>query len=379
MGEVFFILAVLVLFNLYRKGRINIVLLTFLNISALLFSNSVLFFIAGAYIFEFFDSLFTKDKSRTIKTFFAGACVLLFFAAYYLWWLAPVAGSEIMVDSWQNSAFRFFPPGLGHFKRNINLILDLVDRRQYIFLVFALIGFILSIFSKNKTTIIVGISLFLFLLASNFGKAPVVDRLCLFIYVFIVIYAVVCLDAVSFTANAGLSTAAVLMLCCFLVLTNYHFVDYRNYSVESNEANPLIAYVEAHIKPDEYLFSDIRSNFVVKYKTGYSDKIGDAEYSNIIYGQNRYFWNGENVDRYKAAGEKLFPWNILWDYGRDADYPNEIEEVIRRKRVYLIFSHLNSPNPREMTDYGLAKLREAGKLTEIMNVHDTYLYYFKAF
>jgi hypothetical protein len=379
MGEVFFILAVLVLFNSYQQRQINIVFLTFFNISVLLFSNSVLFFIAGVYIFCFFDSLFAKDRKETIRIFLAGSCVILLFTAYYLWWLAPVAKSGVMANSWRNSAFRLFPFSLAYFKRNINLILDLVDKRQYIFLIFSAIGFFLSILSMNKTTIIVGISLSLFLIASNFGMAPIVDRLCLFVYVFIVIYTVVCVNAIDFSVNQNISIMAVLILCCFLVLANYNFVSYRNDFVWSNETNPLIEYVQVRIKDNEYLFSDVRSNFVIKYKTKYSDRIGNVENENIIYGQNRYDWNGENIDRYKATEEQLYPWNILWDYGRDANYPNEIEEVVRHKKVYLIFSHLNSPSPQEMIGYGLGKLREAGKLTEILNVHDTYLYYFEAF
>jgi hypothetical protein len=379
MGEVFFILTVLVLFNLYHQRRINIVFLTLFNISFLLFSNSVLFFIAGVYIFVFFDSLFERNKKELIRISLAGSCIVLLFAAYYLWWLAPVARSGVMANSWRNSAFRFFPLGLTHFKRNINLILNLVDKRQYIFLIFGTVGFFLSVLSGNKTTIIVGISLFLFLIASNFEMAPIVDRLCLFVYVFIVIYTVVCVNAIDFSVNRNISIMAVLMLCCFLVLANYNFVSYRNDFVWSNEANPLIEYVQTHIKDNEYLFSDVRSTFVVKYKTKYSDRIGDVKNSNIIYGQNRYDWNGENVDRYNATEEQLYAWNILWDYGKDADYPNEIEEVVKHKKVYLIFSHLNSPNPREMIGYGLNRLREAGRLTELMNVHDTYLYYFELF
>jgi hypothetical protein len=379
MGEVFFILAALVLFNLYREKRITIVLLTLFNIFALLFSNTVLFFVAGIYIFEFFAAFFSRDKNNPVKIFLAGSCVLLVFFVYYLWWLAPMARSGAMTDWWGDSAFRFFPFSLAQLKKNARLILDLVGKRQCIFLVFAMIGFLLSLFSKNRTTIVMGVSLFLFLAASNLGRAPIVDRLCLFVYAIIAIYITVFIDAINFSVNPNLSAVAVFLLCCFLLLANYNFIGYRNYSVESNDVNPLIEYVRTHIKDDEYLFSDIRSNFVVKYKTKYSDKIGNVENSNVIYGQNRYDWNGENVDRYKATEEQLYSWNILWDYGRDADYPNEIEEVIKHRKVYLIFSHLNSPNPQEMTRYGLNKLREAGQLTEILNVHNTYLYYFAAF
>jgi hypothetical protein len=142
-----------------------------------------------------------------------------------------------------------------------------------------------------------------------------------------------------------------------------------------NEANPLIKYVEENIRDDEYFYSHIRSNFVVRYKTGYTNKAGDGLRENIIYGQNVFDWMGVEFERGAAPD---YPWDIVWDFGPDGIYPNELDRVIGAKKCYIIFSQTNTPDFDTMTRYGLDRLRDAGTLTRIMDVHGTYLYYFQA-
>jgi hypothetical protein len=133
----------------------------------------------------------------------------------------------------------------------------------------------------------------------------------------------------------------------------------------------VIKYIEENITAEEYLYSYISSNFVVRYKTGYIDKIGNTNHRNIIYGQNVFDWKGIVFDRNTTPD---YPWNIQWDLGKNGVYPNEITRVKEAGKCYILFSHINVTD----FEYGLDKLREAGTVTLMMNILDTYLYYFRA-
>jgi hypothetical protein len=377
MGEVFFILAVLVLYHFYREKKVNITAMTVSFAIFLLFANSSLFFIAPVYIIEFFEKLIKKDRELW-KIVLSGCVVLAFFLLYYSWWLMPVAKNELMIKHWENRFLRF-PASMENIKHDINLVKYLLKepRRLIWALELCLLGFVVSLLEKNRTTIVAGLAVLLIVTASMFKSMPMEERLNLYMYVLIVLYMIVCLANIRINGNKFLSKFVPVIIGCLLIAKNMNFVNFTHDFRIENEVNPLIEYAGEHIKDDEYLYSHIRSNFVVKYKTGYTGRIGnDGEgKENIIYGQNVFDWMGAAFDRTAVPG---YPWDILWDFGRDGVYPNEIDRVIEAGKCYIIFSQTNTPDFEAMTSYGLDRLGRAGSLTRLMNVHDTYLYYFQA-
>jgi hypothetical protein len=217
-------------------------------------------------------------------------------------------------------------------------------------------------------------------MASLLKKIPLTDRLNLYIYVLIIVYIIVFLENIQIGKTVFFSKLVPVLTGCFLIAgnilsKNMNFINFINDSSGGSEVNPLIKHVEKTIAADEYFYSYIRANFVVRYKTGYTNRIGNTSSQNIIYGQNSFDWMGVEFDR---AAVPDVPWDIQWDYGKDGVYPNEITRVVDAGKCWILFAQTNSPDFEQMTRYGLDKLREQGTVTQVMNVHDTYLYYFQA-
>jgi hypothetical protein len=334
-------------------------MVSFIYFIVLLFSSPALFFVAAVFIVEFITTLIKKDRKLIVKTVTAGIIVLAFFITYYIWWLMPVAENNDMVTYWENNRFRLFAFRPGHIITNISLVIHLFGRKNCLYLPFAAVGFIISIIKKNKITYAVGAAALLLLTASNLEKYPMTDRLWLFAHVITVLYMIVGLDSMKsvalqfHTEKTGMTNRPFTYLAVFLgfffVIYNGNFVSYLDEGLYQNgeEANPLIEYVRSHIQDDEYLYSYTHANFVLKFKNGYdTERIGNVSENNIIYGKP--VWTDETI------------------------LNDDLNKVVNAKKSYLLFSHVFP----ERTDTFINKLKTLGRLEEVLNFHDTPLYYF---
>jgi hypothetical protein len=117
------------------------------------------------------------------------------------------------------------------------------------------------------------------------------------------------------------------------------------------EINPLISYVQRNIKGDEKLYVHPHAQLGFGFMNGYNTtKIGECMDDNIIYGID-YYWNQGSLE-------------------------NDLQSILASRKTYLIFQELWWG--WLLIDEGcLSVLRNYGTLTEVMNVHDTPLYYFE--
>jgi hypothetical protein len=361
MGDAFFVILVLFTYHSYMRGKLKLPLLAGVYCVTLLFSSPALFFIASVFIVEFFNALIQKDGKCVIKTMAAGIVVLACFVVYYLLWLRPVATADIMVDYWKNNRFSFFAMSKEQIKNNVKIIYYMMGKRNCLYLPFACIGFLFALLKKDKISIVVGFSALLLLVASNLEKYPIVDRLYLFFPVLNIIYMAFCFDMLKTIQLNDIKIPVkygIPPLALIFVALNLNFIGFAGNSLylKTEEANPLIEYVQNTIKDDEYLYSYVHANFVLKFRNGYdTSRIGDVSQDNIIYGQRIWmddpFWE-----------------NISFEFDED------LNRIVNAKKCYLLLYH-HSP---ERTERFITQLRMLGNLEEVLSVHDTQLYYFTA-
>jgi hypothetical protein len=274
-------------------------------------------------------------------------------------WLEPAVGG--MLNYWENgenSAYFFsFPLNSDAIWYNIKLLKSLFGREMRRYIPFAAIGLILSVANKNKISFAVGASLIIVFIASSIHRWIIIRRVCLFVYVLVVMYMFICFSANFFSRfDRGIFKVKYI----FLIITAVFIWKNRDFQqfagdkayLLAEEANPLIAYIQECISDGEYAYIYHNAIWVVKYKNGYqSNRIGNVKYDNIIYGRNPYEWEIHNKDNVR----------------------NEIDRIIAAKRAYLLFYHYRNGGG---IDKGLANLAAAGYLHKVGEFYQTPLYYF---
>ena len=371
MGDAFWVVLLLYLYHLYRTTKIKTVFFTVLCCIALLFSSPVVFFAASIGIVEFISAIRAKNKKHLFRILFFGAAVSGVFIANYILWLMPVAKNPSMIDYWKQHRFNILPLSIRQLFINVWLIYSIMYLPSFIFTtcytLLALAGLIISIRKKNKISFVVGLSGFLLLIASNFEKYPLVNRLNLFVYVLAIMYMSIFLDMIrSITINikSGLISrfnlnikpiSLGLLFILWFIWINKTYIAFTVDGVYrfSEEANPLIEYVQKNIKEDESLYVYESSRHIVRYKNGYtSNRIGNAAGDNIIWGGERINGSKENQDSIK-----------------------EFQLIVESKKCYLLFSHIGG---NDAIQRGMEQLQQFGDIREVMIFQGTPLYYFMA-
>jgi len=377
MGDAFFVTAILLLYHLYRSRKIKLPVLTAACCLVLLFSSPALFFIASVFICEFVFAIIEKDKGRIIKTVCAGVIVLAFFLAYYVWWLMPVAESDLMINFWEKSYFSIWPLNSSVLKQDIGLVYNTLGKRGCIYFVFAFAGLIVSLIRKDKISFVTGCSIVLLFAASCVRKYPMSSRLWLFIFVLEILYMAVCFDSVKailLTSECLPLKGVFAFIAVILVVYNLNFITFAGNGLyfAHLEANPLIAYLQKNIGDDEYAYIYPTARYIVKYKNGFdTNRIGNVERDNII-------WGGGDV-QVGIEGKIIWHWDAAraeWGEFNQSGAVNEIHKIVAAEKAYLLFyDFANSPALMGI-ETGLKKLATLGYLHKVGEFHKTPLYYF---
>ena len=313
IGDAFFALLIILLYVLYREKRINLILCTIVYAVILEFSTPSLFFIGSVLIVEFLRNLRAKDRRTAIHILVAGIVVLLAFALNYYFWLRSTATDPWMNSFWTNWRFRL-PFSFDAIRHDLGFVTEFLmpfGKFKYMVIAFGAIGFVLSLIKRNIYSFIVGLSFILLLAASILGKYPVISRLWLFFYVFVLIYAVVFISSIWIKMSSQkISKWATPIVCvifsALLLFGNASFPSYANGATDNDypgmNINPLISYVKEKIDEDEYLYSFESATPVLKFKNGFdSYRIGNTSSENIIYGTLDTL--GTDVPKIIEAGE----------------------------------------------------------------------------
>jgi hypothetical protein len=366
MGDAFFAFAVLFVYWLVTKGRLQLWLATLIYALFLFFSTASAFFIAAVYVIEFLRAAFRKDRRMIITVLACGLFIALVFTFNYILFQKPFAELGTLMHFWYSQKFELRPLNLDTLARDLALFDSLFipfGVFKYVYMIFSLAGIIVSLCKRNLYSVWFVLSVGLMLVASSLDKYPVIDRLWLFFYGFAILYSFVFIAWIwecgilarravgnSGELSVGLASLIPLLLSASLFLPNANFPVYATLDesvlIPGNQANPLIAYLKENVHEGETVYSYKRANQMLGFKNGYGNsKIGDVSRNNIIHGN---------------------------------EHPLEdIDEVLAGKHAYLLMCHAYFPLTYDIdTGPFLNTLREYGYVDKLMEVYETPLYWF---
>ena len=348
MSDALFVILTILLYFYYTQEKIKLLPLTVLYILILGFSSPAIFFIGGTLLYEFIAAVSGKNRKRILSVSASGAIIVIVFAAYYFCWMAPVA--EKMGRYWSEVREH-----RGTIKQILNIFSGPANSKSHFvwfFVPFSLLGIYSSIKSRNKIAYSVALSLLLTFFASSIGKWPLTGRLWLFLPAIVLVFTPIgfefIADKTKYKKLAGKTGFVIFFIITVCLLINSLMYTGDKMFFTRQEINPLIRYIQENIKDSEklYVYSPAREAF--EFKNGYNvTKIGNVTKDTIIFGENRDEWNEKSLG-------------------------NELRLILENEKTYLLFQH-----HRTGIDNGLTVLRDYGTLTEIMNAHNTPLYYFE--
>jgi|GEM_PF-1058848 len=360
MSDGFFVLLSIYAYYTFSKSvtKISFIKLTALFSVLIWFSNPVIFFIAGIYIYEFISALRKKEYLHLKRVIISGAVALISFVLYYFYWLNPVIDHGGMQNFWSGHRFPLIPTSMEDLRLIPILFGGLIQHFgsfPHIFSILILVGLIASTSKKSKYTYVMLISIGLLLIASSLERYPIADRLMLFIYPIFIIYVSIALYEINVSDKKVYNHVAKVIIVIILLLSNNtYFTYFREPFVRGQEANELIEFVHENIEEDETLYVHFHSITVFGFRNDYNDFIGvnnTQNIPNVIFGTTRY-WGG------------------------DEDMLNEeVRKIVDNQPTYVLFSHMHMVSYRinPLRD----RLREVGTLELVMSVHGTPLYYFQ--
>jgi len=362
-GDAAFVLLVLLGYYFYREGKLGqglrgAVCLALICAACMLFSTPAAFAAGAVFIVEFLLKCVRKDKEAVLRLLIAGLIFVAIFALNYFLWLKPIATNEGMVEYWEDYVLNlniFRPGAMAHNYTLIQYLFGPVWHAIWILLPFSVAGFVLSLAKRSVYSLAVGVFFILLLIASSIDKYPIADRLWLFLYAILFIYAFIFIDRLRFAIKGGASVKIVqrlipLFFAFLLLVPNLSFPAFGRGEewtlVPGNQANPLIAYVEENIEDGETLYSYHLANYILRFKNGYdTNRIGNVTEDNIIYGTKKL----------------------------DAD----VEKIVGTGGCYILFYHSYYPLSGDWSaSYITEQLQERGYLEQVMDVFHTPLYWF---
>ncbi len=369
MNECFWVLLLIVIYNLCLNNNKTFklkygIVFTFTCFLCILGGNPSIFMAGGILICEFVSSILHKNKDGLKRTIIIGIIVVAFFAIYYLFFLKR-GNSEGMQNYWKNN-FLLLKLDKTSQNKNINLLNSVCNMvfSATMFRAAILIGFLIALYKKNRTIISMTICLLLGMCASIVHMFPIEQRLWLFsipVGSLIMFYGInqIFTFAIDSTCKQPekpqrkmdfWNIILVILLVAFIIGENgiELYLDSAHVYHSGEEANDLIAYVQQNINSDEKAFIYFHSIPVTKFKIGYDvNRIGNTDSDNIIW----------------SAGPATDENNLNSDF----------DNIVQAKRCYIITSHVVDKRWLPLK----TKLEEVGTVTEALNSHNTYLYYFE--
>lgn len=353
MNDCFSVLFILYLYYLFKKDKLNLIMLTIIYSAVLWLSNPTIFFIGGVFIYEFVMSIINKDKSFSFKAIIGGVLILSSFFILYFVWLKPVAESEVMINYWNNYKFPLIPKSINDIKKIVQISRELIavmSRWTVVLLLLICSGAIISIERNSEYGIVTLISIFLVLIASYIGKYPFYQRLMLFIYPIFSLFIFIALDSLIADNTKWHKNAVIIGLIILVFAGNNKSLRYFNYSNRFNpgeEPGKLIEYVNKNIKENQALYVYYHAIPVFSFMNGYN---------NLHVGKNI----DESVE------------NVILGEHFNTKFKNDIAIITSFDECYILFSHVIGDRIKPLME----ALEERGSLELILTNYSTPLYLF---
>ncbi|MBQ7278087.1 MAG: hypothetical protein IJR17_02665 [Clostridia bacterium] len=269
-------------------------LLTGVMCLSLLMANPAIFVIGAIMAYEFFRNIFLKRFANAVCIGIHSLCILAVFGLYYYLWLR-LCNVTRMQDSWQLQD-AFFSLNLASLQR-LYWIWDRIRRpipQQAVryavdVLLLCVLGYgILRGMKEKKAPVwLILLTVGYALLASALRFFPTTERVWLFLYPFMMLLLGWGLECVLMKFSFAHRMRSILLVGMLLLAGgSAYYLDAEKMYYATDDANPLIAYVDSHIRQGEYLYLYKFSIPVFKYKQGYAcTRIGETPANdNILWG-----------------------------------------------------------------------------------------------
>lgn len=299
------VLLSLIFYFLYTKKRISIISLTIIYMLMIWSSNPSCFFIGACLLYEFVETIYTKNYRQTKNIIICGICVLVSFVIYYFYWLKPVIDAGEMSRIWSSRAFPILPTSKADINTAIVIVKDLLlvlGTNNIIIMLVCITGFFINLFFiKNKLITLIYIGLLITFIASSLGMFPIQDRMVLFIYPLLTILFFFYIGQLY---NAGSASKILIFATVAFIFTgtirfsSFLLAD-KDYHRQSFETNFPINYIREHIKENEKIYIETASVPGFLFKNNY-DSLSFAGYKdNVLLGTHIYVEPDYNLDLQK--------------------------------------------------------------------------------
>lgn len=349
------VLAITLVYGLWRKEKIDWKLLTFLWMCMIWFSQTACFMIGGFLLCELLFSCLHKEKKAILQTIIIGLLVVLSFSIYFFVWIRRMTSVTGMQNYW-NSFFFPFPKSVSDLKYGLQLINSIFrrfDHAYMIVLAFSVSGVVLSVLEKDRILISLFFGTAIAVFASLIHMYPIIDRLWCFSYPVFTLIACITLEKIAQRRRVfEFITAFVLVI---VAINNTGFETYSrasNVYMYNQELQMEIDYLFDHMKKDDkvYVYSFSKPGF--EYINGYDNKSFGKGTNNVI------------------IGDADFDWTFQFDY------KSEIEKILSNSNMWIVSSHTDDVFSKRMLSKLVDAMHENGYLELVYNPYGTPLWYY---
>lgn len=325
ISDAFFCLLVIIVYDLYVKGKLNIYVLSVIWVVIIWCSSPACFVVGGMLAADFIFALIEKDKKKVIKSVISGAIVLVGFAVYYFYWLRKV--SDGMFGWWGNKNFPLIPTSVDDLKLMKHLTEEIFCqffRWEWLILILFSVTIIYAIYKKNKIIIAIYFSVLVSLFASFIGMYPINKRIWLFVYPLIIIAVFYAINGIIEESDKLITKIMVGIFVIIMPILNSGIYYYWN--------NENVYWPEYEVKAEmDYLDSVIRSG----------DKVYVLSSAKPMF----LFYNDYLDDELDGLGNEVmigeYPYNldIALDTGLPIDHTAEYEYIEGSDKCYIVASN----------------------------------------
>jgi hypothetical protein len=336
------------LLGLYWQGKIGGVRLALIFSAVMWFSfTSVLFIFGGIAVIAVFKTTGAVKRelslSKTTGEILPFLTTLVSALLNLILWVLPVSAhlNNEAREYWDKIAFPLIPTS----KADLKLLFTMAKRMIAPFHRLGIAGILFSVvalffiadkrgvkFLLNRVFISIYVALAAGLVASRLGYLPMTERIWIFIYPLCLIGVAYITDILpEFFQNKTVLRIFALLVCFVYIADAALLTRSREYIWNTQQLSASVDYMNANMKPEDYIFVDAQAIPQYSYLTNYETMFNDFSDKNEIRGNTIFA-----ASIAKAAGDRPYEYDfqILPEV-----FDSAVNAVAKHDSVWLLFAH----------------------------------------